>query len=123
MECLDEIICNAKKCSVEMGAKYAHDFKYGELSEELKWNFLKLNGFIRTLLRNQGTIKYKKELGYPTTVSIDSLTKKKSFLYLRCEQRIICTKTKISPCLSDSEINDIVEQIKLLCSSCNCNCI
>lgn len=119
---LGELICDAQKCSANLGAKYAHAFTYGEASEELKWNFLTLNALLRTLIRNQGETVYKKEKVKVDSVSIDSLQKKNSFLYLKCDEKVVCKKTKISPCLSDSEISYIAEQIKLLCDSCNCNC-
>lgn len=109
-------------CSATLGAKYAHDFKFGEASDETKWNFRKLNNFIRTLSRNHETIKYKKEIVNKTITDFSSLEKKNSFLSLRHNTISVCVKTKISPCLSDSEINHIIEQIKLLCATCNCGC-
>ena len=115
---LNDIICDAKSCSAVLGAKYAHDFKFGEATEETKWNLLKLNGFMRTLSRNHETIKYKKEKIKKTSADFSSLEKKNKYLSLKCDTITVCTKTKISPCLCDSEIKHIIEQIKLLCITC-----
>lgn len=122
MICLDDIICEAKCCAACLGAKYAHDFKYGESTNETKYNFLKLMSFIRTLCRNQTTYTYNKELVAVQNVEFSSLQKQNSFLTLTNNKVVVCTKTEISPCLCDSEISHIIEQVKLLCSTCNCNC-
>jgi hypothetical protein len=122
MRCLDDIICEARCCAAMLGAKYAHALKYGEETDELKWNFRKIHSYILTLNRNHTTVKYKKELRPVTSVNFSALEKKNSFLSLRNTQVVTCVKEEISPCLSDSEIDHIVEQIKLLCANCNCNC-
>lgn len=123
MRCLDDIICKAKGCSAYLGAKYAKAFTYGENTEEMKYELMRLNGYIRTLSRNHETIKYKKEKVKVTSVNIDSLTRKNSSLYLKCDTKTVCTKTVVSPCLSDSEIDRIIEQINTICRECDCcNC-
>lgn len=118
---LDHILKIANCCSATLGAKYAYEYKYGELSEDTKWNFLKINNFIRTLCRNMEIIKYKKETVKKTSVDFSSLHKSNKYLSLKCDTITVCTKTKISPCLSDSEISHIIEQIKLICNTCGCS--
>lgn len=120
--CLDDIICQARCCAAHIGARLAHDTKYGEVTTETEWNFRKLMSFIQTLDRNHTTVKYRKEVKPMTSVDFSSLEKKKSFLSLRHNQVVTCVKEEIGPCLSDSEIDHIAEQVKLLCATCNCNC-
>ena len=116
------IICEAKCCSATFGAKYAKAAKYGEVSEQQYWDYLRLNAYIRTLERNLPEFKYKKEAKLLQNVSLDALEKKNSFLTLQNNVTVVCTKTEISPCLTDSEVCQIVEYIRLLCSTCNCDC-
>lgn len=122
MICLDDIICEAKCCSATFGAKYAHEAKFGELTEESRWNLRKLNGFIRTLERNHTTVKYKKELKPIENISFSDLERQNKYLTLRHKQISVCIKQEISPCLPVSELQHIIEQIRLLCSTCNCKC-
>ena len=119
---LDDIICEAMCCSATLGAKYAHDFKFGEATEETKWNFLKINSLIRTLLRNGEVVKYTKETVKKTSADFSSLQKTNNYLSLKHDTVTVCVKTKICPCLAHSEINHIIEQIKLLCTTCKCSC-
>jgi hypothetical protein len=120
--CLDNIICEARCCAATLGAQYAKAFKYGEVTDTHLWNFRKLHSFIQTLDRNHVTVKHKKELKAVSSVNFSALEKQNSFLSLKHTHRVVCVKEEIGPCLSDSEIDHIVEQIRLLCSSCNCNC-
>ncbi len=119
---LHEIICEAKCCSAVLGAKFAKATTYGEMTDQLYWDFMRLNAYIRTLERNETKYIHKKEKKQLQSVSIDVLEKKNSFLTLRHKETVVCTITEISPCLSDSEICQIVEHIRLLCATCNCNC-
>lgn len=122
MRCLDDIICEARCCAATLGAKYIHDLKYGEASKETEWNFRKLHSFIQTLDRNHATVKYRKEVKAVTSVDFSALQRRNSFLSLRDRQVVTCVKEEIGPCLSDPEIDHIIEQVKLLCASCNCQC-
>lgn len=122
VRCLDDIICDARCCAATLGAKYAHELKYGEESQETIWAFRRLHSFIQTLERNHTTVKYRKEKSAVRSVDFSMLEKKNSFLSLRNMQVTTCVREEIGPCLSDSEIDHIIEQVKLLCASCNCNC-
>jgi hypothetical protein len=125
VDCLDEIIKEAKCCSSKIASDLSIDLSFGN-DDDNKLKLMALNSFIRTLERN--TVKYKTVkktiLEYPKKVSLESLqvNKKTLFLKPKPEEKIICLKVEIPTCLSDSEIKDIVEKIKLLCSNCNCNC-
>lgn len=122
MRCLDDIICEARRCAATLGAKYARALTYGQESDEITYNFRKIHSFLQTLERNHTTIKYKKERKTVTNVDFSALEKRNSFLSLRSNQVVTCVKEEISPCLSDSEIDHIAEQLRLLCAECNCHC-
>lgn len=122
MTALDDIICEAKGCVIALAVKYANEIKYGEVSDISKWHFRQTVSYIRTLERNHTIVKHRKEISPVTSVDFNSLHKQNSFLSLRHAEVVTCIKTEISPCLSDSEINHIVEQIKILCSTYNCKC-
>ena len=126
MICLEEIICEAKCCSAGIAHKYIRAATFGNDDKALKFDLYRLNAYIRTLERNKTKTYTKKEtvLETPKKVSFDSLQKNKNSLYLNTkpEERVICTEVEIPPCLTDSEIQKIIEEIRLLCSTCNCNC-
>jgi hypothetical protein len=120
---LTKEICEAKCCAVTLGTKYAHAATFGE-GEDLYWDWMRLNMYVRVLERNQTVIKHKKEI-VPIegqTVSFEALLKSKSFLSLKLKQKTVCTHTEIRPCLSDQEICHILEEVQALCQNCNCNC-
>lgn len=126
VECLDEIIEEAKCCSASMSSRYIRDVEFGNETKELQFDYMRLNAYIRTLERNKCKIITKKEVVeyFPKKVSFSSLSKNKNSLYLnqKPEKKVICTDVEIAPCLTDSEIRIIIEEIRLLCSTCNCNC-
>lgn len=126
MECLNEIIKEAKCCSGNLAHKLIRELTFGNESEALSFDLARLNAYIRTLERNKTKVIHKKETIYvlPEKVSINSLQKKNNSLYLnpKPEPKVICTEVEITPCLTDSEITTIIEEIRLLCSNCNCNC-
>lgn len=122
MTYLDDILCEAKCCSATLGAKYAHELKFGELTDETKYNLLKLNGFIRTLCRNKGEVIHKRKVIPVKNVDFSDLQRQNKYLTLKHKHITVCEKEEISPCLPDSEISHIIEQVKLLCSTCNCKC-
>jgi hypothetical protein len=122
---LNAIICEAKCCSAELGRKHAKALSVGEDTPNTFYDLLRINAYIRTLERNKVKHEVKKGVKPITSgsVSFDALEKKDSFLTLPNKEVVVCTKTEIRPCLSDDEICKIVEEIKLLCSTCqNCNC-
>ena len=122
--CLDEIIKEAKCCSGKLGHKVARGLSFGNEDEELSFDLIRLNAYICTLEENEETYYTKKELVYNKKVDFNSLQKKNNNLYLnaKSEPRVVCTKIKMAPCLTDSEIQKIIEEIRLLCKSCGCNC-
>ena len=126
MDCLDEIISEAKCCAGKLAHDYARAATFGNTDDELSFNFMRLNAYIRTLERNKTKHSHKKEIVYenPKTVSLNSLQKKNNLLYLKQKQerKVITRCEEITPCLTDDEIRSIVEEIKLLCSNCSCNC-
>jgi hypothetical protein len=124
--CLDTIICEAKCCSANIASKYIRAITFGNDDKALYFDLRRLNAYIKTLQRNKVKIITSKQLvsTLPKKVSLDSLQKKNKTLYLKAEpeEQEICVKTEILPCLTDSEIQKIIEEIRLLCSTCNCNC-
>lgn len=126
MECLDQIIEEAKCCAGKLGHSVSQTVSFGNTDPSLTFDFMRLMAYIDTLERNKVTYKMWEEVIYetPKKVNLNSLHKSKKHLYLNQEpeRRVICHKEKILPCLSESEIRSIIEQIKLLCSNCNCDC-
>ena len=119
-----EAIDEAKCCSAIAAEKFAVNATIGQDTDEDKYTLLRLNAYIRMLQRNVPEYKYKKRVvtDLPTSVSFDSLVKQNSFLTLKLNKRVVCEKIQSPSCLSDAEICHTIEQIKLLCSNCNCNC-
>lgn len=117
-----EAIEEAKCCSANLAHKYVKAFSVGDDNEELFWNLLRVNAYIRTLERNKGEFKrYAKKVSLDgQQISFSMLKRKNNLLILEASDELVCVTEKIDPCLSDSEISSIIEKIKLLCSSCNC---
>lgn len=119
-----EAIKEAKCCSGRMAANFVTYASTGDDTDELFYNFLRVNAYIRTLERNKGEIKrYSKKLSLEgQEVSFSMLKRKNNLLFLDSGDKLVCVTEKIEPCLSDSDISSIIEKVKILCSSCNCNC-
>ncbi len=114
----------AKCCAGKLAHKHVKLTSTGDDSEEVYFNLLRLNAYIRTLERNKGEVKkYSKKVPIEgQEISFSMLKRKNNLLFLDSGDELVCVTEKIEPCLSDSDINSIIEKIKLLCSSCNCNC-
>lgn len=126
MTCLDDIISEAKCCAGNLGHRISRTVSFGNEDEILSFDFMRLMMYIRTLERNKTTFITERKVVYetPEKVPLHSLQRNKKTLYLnqKPEPRVIYTKIEITPCLTDSEIRSIIEQIRLLCSNCNCEC-
>lgn len=122
--CLDDIITEAKCCSGNLGHKVIRAAIFGNATDEMWFELMRLNSYIKTLERNKKKYITKKETVTvePEKVDFNSLHHNEKTLYLKSEQKVICTKVEITPCLTDSDISKIIEEIRLLCSTCNCNC-
>lgn len=105
-----------------MAAKYAQLKTFGNETEQDFYNLLAINTLVRTLERNQPIIKTVKvpvsQEGQ--TVDISSLKKQNNVLILDSKDEFTCEKIEVSPCLSDDELQKIVEHLKSMCSLCNC---
>lgn len=119
--CLDDIILEAKCCAAGYAESYVSNLTFGNKNDI---DYLLLMSYIDILKRNRTdhTHVTKKIKILPQKVDFSSLTKQNNTLALPIKEKIICEEVLIEPCLSDSEICKIVEQIKTLCSQCNCNC-
>lgn len=119
-----EAIETAKCCSGKMAAKFVKAASTGDDTDELFYNFLRINAYIRTLERNKGEIKkYAKKVSLEgQEISFSMLKRKNNLLILEASDKLVCVTEKIEPCLSDSDVSSIIEKVKILCSSCNCNC-
>lgn len=116
------IIKEAEVCAGKISAQYAVSKTFGNTNEALFYDLLRINTYIRTLERNvpqKREIKSKKPLS-GTTVDFSSLKKQNNTLILETEGEVICTTVEVSPCLSESEVCRIAEQVKTMCSVCNC---
>jgi hypothetical protein len=76
-----------------MGAAWAHKASNGETDDKLFYDFLRLNGYIRTLERNEKTFVRKKKAVPLTTTSFSNLIKQKCFLTLKTNYKVVCTVT------------------------------
>lgn len=124
IHCLREIICEAKCCAVDYAAGFADLLTFGRDNPEKYYDYLMLMTYIDMLERNYPeyvTVKEKVAI-VPQKINFSSLQKENNTLHLNVEERVICTKVQIDPCLSDSDMIKIIEQIKKYCSNCNCNC-
>jgi hypothetical protein len=123
---IEDIICEAKCCAGNIAHKYIREATFGNDNKALLFDMMRLNAYVRTLERNipKITIKKEKVVVLPNQVPFNSLNKNKNVLYLnpKAEVKVVCTKVKSTPCLTDSEVQKIIEEIRLLCSTCNCNC-
>lgn len=119
-----EAIETAKCCSGKMAAKFVKAASTGDDTDELFYNFLRINAYIRTLERNKGEVKkYAKKVSLEgQEISFSMLKRKNNLLILEASDKLVCVTEKIEPCLSDSDVSSIIEKVKILCSSCNCNC-
>lgn len=124
IDCLREIICEAKCCSVEYAAGFIDVLTFGRDDQEKYYEYLTLMMYIDVLERNYPVyIEVKDKISIvPQKISFSSLRKENNTLHLNIEEQVICREVRIDPCLSDSDISKIVEYVKRYCSTCNCNC-
>jgi len=124
MKCLKEIICEAKCCATDYAAKFADMLTFGRKDDEKYYNYMMLMTYIDVLERNQPEyihVKDKVAL-VPKKIEFSSLTKQNNTLHLDIKEEVVCKEVRIEPCLPDSDLEKIVEQIKRFCSTCDCNC-
>lgn len=121
---LCDIIKEAKCCSSNLALKFAREATFGNDTDESFYDLMRINAYIRTLERNEKKIIHEKEkIPFENQlVSFSMLKKKNSFLTLELKDKYICVRKEIEPCLTDFEIREIIEQIRLLCSVCNPCC-
>lgn len=107
-------------------AKQAHDYAvaatYGRATQEDLFKLSRMATIVKTLEDN--TPEYKKVRLHTDNlqgkyVSMSVLTKKNNTLFLNVSEKTICTTVAVRPCLTDSEICDLVDQAKTLCYYCN----
>lgn len=121
IDCLEEIIKEAKCCATKLAAEFADAKTFGrETGDEYAMFML----YIDVLERNK--LKYisvKKKTTIPVEkIDFSSLKKTNNTLHLNIQEEIVCEDVEVEPCLPDSDISKIVEYIKKRCSTCNCNC-
>lgn len=118
------IIEEAKTCSGELATKWVKEATFGNDTEETFYDLMRINSYIRILERNRKKVVYEKEkIPFENQlVSFSMLKKKNSFLTLELKDKYICVRKEIEPCLTDFDLRKIVEQIRLLCSTCNSCC-
>lgn len=118
------IIEEAKCCSAHIAHSFAKKAIFGNETEEDYYALLRINAYIRTLERNTGTIKrYKEKVSLNSgEISMSMLKRKNNLLFLDSNDKYVCITKKIDPCLPDSDLRLIIEEIRLLCAQCNCNC-
>lgn len=124
MKCLKDIICDAKCCAVEYAAGFIDSLTFGRSNDSRYDDYMTLMMYIDVLERNQQEYVYVKELVAmtPKKIHFSSLKKENNTLHLDVKEEVVCREIKIEPCLPDSDIEKIVEQIKRFCSTCGCNC-
>lgn len=118
------IIDEANCCAAKIAGRYVDVITYGNTDRKLYSDLLRINAYIRTLKRNVPEKYWKKEkvLTEGQTIDFSCLKKQNNYLILETELEYKCVEYETEVCLSDCELRKIVEQIKLLCPECNCNC-
>ena len=123
--CVQQLICEAKCCSVDYAEKHLLNTVFGNSNEEAMLDYETLLMYIDVLERNNPEAHYhtkEKVKIIPEKIDISSLKKENNTLILDIKEKTVCKTVEIEPCLSDSDICKIKEHIKIMCSSCNCNC-
>ena len=123
MNCLKEIICEAKCCATDYAAKFADSLTFGRTQAGVP-DYDMLMMYIDVLERNYPYyIELKEKVAIvPQKIQFSSLTKQNNNLHLNIEEKVVCREVKIDPCLPDSDLIKIVEIVKTFCSTCDCNC-
>lgn len=123
MKCLKDIICEAKCCAVEYADSFVDAVTFGRDTESVT-DYQMLMMYIDVLERNYPEYVYVKEkiALVPQKIDFSSLKKENNVLHLDVKEEVVCKKVKIEPCLADSDLDKIIEQIKRFCSQCDCNC-
>lgn len=117
-----EILKEAKCCSVNMAAKWVNEANHGNEDQELFFNYLALNSYIRALCRYDNSPKVK-ALTYDSLVyGQEVLSDGNNLLILNSAIADECVDPDSVNCLTEDQICKIIEKIKFLCSTCNCNC-
>lgn len=125
IKCLQDIICDAKCCAAEYSKGFIDALTFGRgESDHRYYDYLILMMYIDVLERNQPKYIYVKNkiALVPKKIHFSSLKKENNTLHLDVKEEVVCEEVIIDPCLPDSDIEKIVEQIKRFCSTCGCNC-
>lgn len=124
MNCLKEVICEAKCCATDYAAEFVDMLTFGRSDDEKYYEYITLMMYIDVLERNQPEyIRVKNKVALvPKKINFSSLKKQNNVLHLDVKEEVVFEEVRIDPCLSDSDIEKIVEQIKRFCSTCDCNC-
>lgn len=117
-----EIIKDAECCAAKMAHKYSIVKSFGNEDDELFNSLMLINAYIRTLKRNVPET-YTEKIPIPIeSTDLSSLKRQNNVLILDIEQKYECVEKKTEVCLTDDEICRMYEEIKVICSLCNCNC-
>lgn len=124
IDCLREIICEAKCCATEYASGFVDLLIFGRDDQEKYYEYLTLMMYIDILERNYPVyIEIKDKIAIiPQKINFSSLQKQNNTLHLNVEEQVVCREVRIDPCISDSDMNKIIEYVKRYCSNCNCNC-
>jgi hypothetical protein len=117
--CLTDDINDAQVCAAKLAKEYALAASFGNETEEMLFNLVRMNTLIRMMCRNQ-----VRKITVPVSsssiiegqkVCISSLTKTNNMLFLDLTSDP-CVTIEIEPCLSDAEICKVVEISKEIVS-------
>lgn len=124
MKGLKDIICEAKCCVSDYAAKVAENKTFGRDDKGHTLDFLTIMMYINVLERNlPETIKLKqKVVTCPKKISFSSLKKENNKLFLDIREKVKCVDVKLDACLSDDDLCKIVEELRVFCGQCECNC-
>lgn len=114
---ISEDISEAKIVAGNVSTAYVNAATFGNETTELYWDMLRANAYVRALECNQEeTFQLKSYVPIEgQKVSMASLTKRGNSLFLANQtKQIFCSNTDVEPCLSDEEICEIIELVKVL---------
>ena len=107
----------ASICYANLAHKYAKAATFGNETDKLLCDLVRLYFYIDIMERNMPAMVYEKVLTplQGGQVLFSSLTKQNNTLILK-DQGYYCIQVECRPCLSDEEICSVIEKAKLMCS-------
>lgn len=119
---LCNIISNAKCCSAKLAAEYVEKVTYGEDSAQIRYEWLELNTYIKTLERYDAEPTKTVYEGTELNNGDQALYNDGKRLYFDLCPKVIELCPCAVNCIKKDELCSIIEKINLRCGNCGCDC-